>query len=94
MAKYTHVDGESGNAIVRMTLEQAECCSRPGAMDDRVRETIPNVEWLGSAEVVRRSLRGYGAWDSDELADDDANRARALWIAACDIAERPGDYAD
>ena len=38
-------------------------------------------------EAIREELREYGAWDEDELADDEANRARLLWIASCNIHE-------
>ena len=38
-------------------------------------------------DLIREELRGYGAWDDEELADDEANRARLLWIAACDVRE-------
>jgi hypothetical protein len=36
---------------------------------------------------IRSELEGHGAWDETELADDDANRERILWIAAGDYQE-------
>jgi hypothetical protein len=36
---------------------------------------------------IRSELKEYGAWDADELADDDQNRARILWIAAGNVME-------
>lgn len=34
---------------------------------------------------IRAELKEYGAWDADELADNDANRERIVWIAAGNI---------
>lgn len=33
-------------------------------------------------DVLVRSLRGYGAWSDEELADREWTRLRAIWIAA------------
>jgi len=39
---------------------------------------------------IRAELAEYGAWDNEELADDDANFNRIIWIAAGNIQdERP-----
>lgn len=35
--------------------------------------------------AIRAELRESGAWDNDELADDDANWQRLIWIAAGNI---------
>jgi hypothetical protein len=39
------------------------------------------------AAVLRDELREWGAWDSTELADHDANLSRILWLACGDIVE-------
>lgn len=39
-------------------------------------------------EDIRLDLKGYGAWDETELADDAQNRARILWLAAGDVCDR------
>lgn len=73
---------------IEMTLEQAMSASHQGSCDD-------DVAWLvrdgvGSKldpEAVRDELREYGAWDDDELSDDEANLARIVWLAACNIRE-------
>ena len=68
-----------------------ESCSEPGVdASDAVkalaveygdyRETMP-VEW------VRNELRECGAWDTEELADDDANFERMIWMFSNDIRE-------
>lgn len=38
-------------------------------------------------DAIRAELKEYGAWDAEELADDEANRRRIVWIAAHNIAE-------
>ncbi len=38
-------------------------------------------------EKIRAELKEYGAWDAEELADDDQNWLRLVWSAACNIAE-------
>ena len=30
-------------------------------------------------EAIRKSLKEFGSWDSEELLDDEANRRRFLW---------------
>lgn len=89
---FTWYDGESGAEIVRISKKCASACAHPGPCDDDVAAWVDRAEWLASAGTIRRTLRRYGAWDEDELADDDQNRHRALWLAAADISERPEDY--
>jgi hypothetical protein len=36
-------------------------------------------------DTIRKELSEYGAWDDGELADDEQNWHRLLWIAAWDI---------
>jgi hypothetical protein len=71
-------------------------CSHSGACDDDVARHAPLVrEQMESddfqnkptADAIREELREYGAWDAEELADDDANWLRLVWIAAGNIAE-------
>lgn len=38
-------------------------------------------------ELLREELRGYGAWDEEELEDHQVNLARLLWLACGDIVE-------
>lgn len=67
-------------------------CSGPGDAEPAV------LHWLNDAAVsaeieqipdekLRAELREYGAWDDDELMDDEANHKRILWLSACDIRE-------
>lgn len=90
----TYFDGESGRELVRMSLDTAMSCSGQGAQDANVAAAMDQVEWLADADTIRRSLKRLGAWDAEELADDGANRARCLWVAACDIRENPDMYPE
>jgi hypothetical protein len=84
---------------VRMTYGHAESCSHAGSCDAEVaavtRLLAAQLDAM-AADDIREGLRESGAWDAEELADDDANRQRAVWLAACDIRESVGfgDGAD
>lgn len=68
-------------------------CSRPGqAADEPVSIVIakPYVAKQLAAigpDAIRAELTEYGAWDATELANDDDNRSRIIWIAAGNIRE-------
>lgn len=98
MANYTWTDGESGGLPIRLRLDEARACSHPGQCDGDVtylRQSCARVRndlrRMDPAEL-RECLRHYGAWDAEELADHDENLQRVLWIACCDVAERPSEY--
>jgi hypothetical protein len=91
---YTWCDGLSGREIVRLTQSQVDACRHQGACDADVAAHVDSVLWLGDADTIRRTLKEYGAWDADELADDEQNRHRALWLAAADCQENPDTYRD
>ena len=72
-----------------------------GANDEAVAYWAPRINryefgeghaWAPTPEKLRKDLHEYGAWDSEELADDDANWQRVVWLAAWNIYE--GDLDD
>ena len=77
----------------RFSLElPSECvrdCSHSGPCDDEVAQWASRVPRPGNIDpgTLARELRGYGAWDAEELEDDEANWRRIIWIAACNIKE-------
>lgn len=81
------------NLEIEMTLKQAESCSQPGQdaepdvlvlmQDPKIRRQRRKID----PELVRQELREYGAWEEEELADDDMNWVRILWLGANDISE-------
>lgn len=78
---------------LQMTTDQARSASQSGrdAAED-VRELLRDpriarqLRKIAPADI-RAELKEYGAWDDRELADDDANRERIVWIAAGNIRE-------
>lgn len=71
-------------------------CSHPGQCDADVAHWAPkiraqivldNFRNAPDADSIRAELKEYGAWDASELADDEANFHRLVWIAAGNISE-------
>jgi len=83
-------DGLRGLEI-EMTLDDALSAAHQGRCDDDVAALTlqPAIATQLDAihpDTLRLGLQESGAgWD---LSDDDANRQRAVWMAACDIRER------
>ena len=69
-----------------------DCGMGGGAKDAAVEHWIrdarvkPVIEAL-PADAMRQCLEGYGAWEEDELLDDDLSRERILWLACGTFAE-------
>jgi hypothetical protein len=63
-------------------------CTMPG-MDASaaVEQWIGHLGLSADPEAVRGYLGEFGAWDEDELADDEANLLRLVWVAACELRE-------
>jgi hypothetical protein len=72
---------------ITMTRQAALDCSHGGACDDDVAYWAKRLKVKASADDIRAELKEYGAWDADELADDDQNLHRIIWIAAGQIKE-------
>lgn len=81
---------------IRLTLDQARSASQPGkdaTEDVDALMRVPAVASQLSAiapERIRAELAGCGAWSAEDLADDDENQRRILWIAAGNIREEYG----
>ena len=81
------------NLEIEMTLKQAESCSKPGQdaepdvlvlmQDPKIRRQRKKI----GPDLIRQELREYGVWEEEELADDEANWQRVLWLGANDIVE-------
>ena len=83
----TYCDGLSGAEIFTASEEAIADCSASGPVDDAVAYWVSRVEWHADAQTIRESLAECGAWDVRQLADDDENRQRILWVGACDLRE-------
>jgi hypothetical protein len=79
--------------ITDLPLDCIMDCSTPGqAADDDVYfwrrdPAVAKILDALNSDTVRRGLKGYGAWDEDELADDEQNRHRVLWLACGNFRE-------
>lgn len=77
---------------IQMTRVEALSASHPGPCDDDVAALVSKpairrqLDRIG-ADAIRAELKGYGAWDETELADDEQNRHRIIWLAAGNIAD-------
>jgi hypothetical protein len=80
---------------IRIALDDAMYVSQPGCdaspyIDDLLgygdKEIGAQLDKIGP-DKIREELSEYGAWDADDLSDDDENRARILWIAGGNIRE-------
>ena len=63
-------------------------CSTPG--QDAIESVEYWIKCLGfnaPEDYTREYLKGYGAWDNEELSDHDANLKRLLWIMCGNLRE-------
>ena len=65
-------------------------CSSSSPVDYAVEFWLNRLDFDGPPWLMRRHLRGYGAWSAADLCDHQANRRRLLWIWACNC--RDGDF--
>jgi hypothetical protein len=84
-----------GLVEIRIPEEAIRDIHQPGDAEEAVRYWMDEVEWFGTTiEDIRRELREYGAWDDDELDDEDMCWVRMLWLAACDLGDTDEDEWD
>ncbi len=64
-------------------------CSHSGQCDEDVAYWQTRIVRPASCtkEKLAMELKGYGAWNSEELADDEANWRRIIWIGASNISD-------
>jgi hypothetical protein len=82
---------ESFNCVkVTMDVQTARNCSHAGPCDTDVVQALEDgdIRIDGTPDDIRRELKEYGAWDAEELANDEQNLQRIAWIAAGNIADQ------
>jgi hypothetical protein len=83
---------------LRLSGACVEACSHSGSCDADVEYWTPIVRaqaekdalshyWKPTADKIRAELKDSGAWNDDELKDDEQNWRRIVWFAATNIAE-------
>ena len=75
-----------------MSLGDARCASHQGQCIQDVQDLVKDAEIASQLDaigpdMIRKELKEYGAWDEEELMDDESNRERFVWLAAGDIVE-------
>lgn len=58
----------------------------PGVCDHDAMQAASQIDT--DPEFLVRFLKGYGAWNEEELKDHKQNLARLCWLACADIQER------
>ena len=96
MEKLHWYSSSSGRIELRMTMEQARSASHQGKCDEDVLTLSKVPEIRVQLDAIKpcdlsEELRGYGAWDKEELADYTQNLQRILWLAAGDIVDNTPD---
>ena len=89
VVRFWGVEGESGAELFRASERVVFGFAGGGSKDAHADRFVdaPEVEWLADADTIRKALKSYGAWDAEELADDEANRRRILWAVCSDLME-------
>lgn len=67
-------------------------CGGPGRADEAVAYVRSRFAVTGDEGDCRGYLKGYGAWDDDELSDHDENLDRLVWLTGCSLAEGEPAY--
>lgn len=67
-------------------------CGGSGDSRPQVDYVMAAFDVTGEEGDCRDYLRGYGAWDDEELADHERNLGRLVWLAGCDLAEQGEAY--
>lgn len=79
-----------------MPKECASDCHHQGACDEDVAYWAKKLDRPDSItpELLKSELKEYGAWNEEELTDDDQNWHRLIWIAAGNLQEeKPCDHS-
>jgi hypothetical protein len=98
--KYWYTSG-SGKIEFQMTMDQAESVGQPGQdAEEDVRQLMRDpdmkevIEYLqDNMDSVKEELKEQGAWNDEELQDEDMNIVRIIWIAGNDIKDRAFEQA-
>lgn len=88
-------DGLRGLSL-EMSFDDAESAAHQGECFEDARDLAEQsaiatqLDAVGP-EKIRLAAKETGGWSEEELADDDANRIRVVWMAACDIQENKSE---
>jgi len=78
-------------AIASLPADCVADCSASGSVDEAVDYWIKKLSFDAPPWLLRDHLQGYGAWDTAQLCDHQANLQRLLWTWACNCREDEDD---
>lgn len=78
---------EGRNMIQDLPQDCIDDMRGPGRKDEAVAYWVKKLGFDGPAWLIREHLKGYGAWDKQQLCNHQENLQRLLWIHASDLAE-------
>ena len=83
----------SGRIELNITKKVAAMCHHSGNCEPEVRAAmkIPSIKrQLNKLDpkLIVSELKEFGAWDDEELKDNEFNKVRLLWIACGDIDDK------
>jgi hypothetical protein len=67
-------------------------CGGPGDASGAVAYVRQTYQVTGDEKTCAAYLKGYGAWEPEELADHDANLDRLVWLTGCALGEGESAY--
>lgn len=79
--------------VIELEENDALSGSHPGPYDDDIKALLElpyikaQFDDILKPDDIQDELRDYGAWDDDELANDDDNQERILWIACGNVRD-------
>lgn len=80
-------------AELDMMFEMRDCGGQ-GDQTEAVTELVDRYQITANVENSRDFLRGFGAWDDDDLSDHRENILRLTWLAGCGLRESGTFYMD
>jgi hypothetical protein len=82
-----------GDEISADLLDALLDCATPGqAADDSVAYVLETFTVSGDVWDCVAYLKGYGAWNAEELANHDGNLERLVWLTGCALREGEPAY--
>jgi len=73
-------------------LQDLKGCGGQGDASSAVDYIMDNYQITGNEQDCQNYLKGYGAWENDDLQDHNENLRRLVWLAGCSLNEENEAY--
>lgn len=80
------------NTEVELPQSLIDSVPLSGPADSSIEEILQFYNIECDSEELKKFLKNYGAWDSEDLKDHDANIMRLVWLSALDCKEQKTTY--